>query len=169
MYTNHCVRGTTASAMKRAGYTLNEIVFILKHKNLESLKFNLEKPTLEDKSNFSKSLYDQTGEGENSDSDFKEPPRPCRSIVIPIKKKKNKPTSTVSKRPEDKTDAHEPIETNDKENLQLDVVSDNTNSNIQVGTGDGSKNILQIFKQNPIGMFLGANLTNCTININMPK
>ena len=39
IYTNHCFWGTTATAMKRAGNTLNEIAFILKHKNLESLKY----------------------------------------------------------------------------------------------------------------------------------
>ena len=30
-------------------------------------------------------------------------------------------------------------------------------------------NILQTYRQNPVGMFVGANLTNCTININMQK
>ena len=26
-----------------------------------------------------------------------------------------------------------------------------------------------MYTQNPIGMFIGAQLSNCTININMPK
>ena len=32
-----------------------------------------------------------------------------------------------------------------------------------------SSQVMQMYKHNPIGMFVGANLTNCTININMPK
>ena len=39
IYTNQDIRGTTASAMKQAGYTLQETEFIIKHKNLESLKY----------------------------------------------------------------------------------------------------------------------------------
>ena len=30
-------------------------------------------------------------------------------------------------------------------------------------------NIMQTYRENPVGMFVGATLTNCTININMPK
>ena len=143
--------------MKRAGYTLTEMAFVLKHKNLESLKYYLEKPTLEDKTNFSNSLFNENGQNNeniqnDSDSDFEEPPRPpklpkkIQSVV------KRQPTSTVSKAP---------IETG------LDI-------EVQKNENDGrptnsQNNILQRYKQNPIGMFVGANLSNCTININMPK
>ena len=30
-------------------------------------------------------------------------------------------------------------------------------------------NVLQMYKQNPIGMLVGVNVTNSTINIQMPK
>lgn len=30
-------------------------------------------------------------------------------------------------------------------------------------------NYMQLMKQNPVGMFVGANLSSCTININIPK
>ena len=43
---NHCTRGTTASCMKRAGYTLEEIAFVLKHKKMESLKHYLATPSM---------------------------------------------------------------------------------------------------------------------------
>ena len=89
---NHCIHGTTASAVKRAGYTLNEIAFVLKHKNLESLKYYLDKPTLEDKTNFSDSLFDQMGQNksdaeENSDSDFETPPKPAKMPKVYQKRK----------------------------------------------------------------------------------
>ena len=32
-----------------------------------------------------------------------------------------------------------------------------------------TQNISQMYKQNPTGMFVGANLINCTINVNMQK
>ena len=35
-YTNHCIRGTTATCMKRAGYSLTEVSSVIKHKNLVS-------------------------------------------------------------------------------------------------------------------------------------
>ena len=55
IYTNHCIRGTTATGMKHKGHTLVEIAHALKHKNLESLKHYV--PTLKHKENFSKSLF----------------------------------------------------------------------------------------------------------------
>ena len=74
----------TATCMKKAGYSLQDITFVIKHKNLESLKYYLNKPTLEDKSNFSKSLFDCVIDDSDSDmSDFELQPSP------PPKKKKN--------------------------------------------------------------------------------
>ena len=55
-YTNHKIKGTTATVMKNAGHSLDEIATVTHHKNLESLKCYLAKPTLEDKVNFSKTL-----------------------------------------------------------------------------------------------------------------
>ena len=77
IYTNHCVRGTTASDMKRSGYTLQDMAFVTKHKNLESLKFYLEQPTLEDKENVSKDLFKYTSNSDHDDNDddnFEVPP-----------------------------------------------------------------------------------------------
>ena len=46
-YTNHQVRKTTATAMKRSGYSLQEIANVTKHKNLDCLKHYLAAPTHE--------------------------------------------------------------------------------------------------------------------------
>ena len=48
-YTNHCIRGTTATALYREGLTLQEVANVTGHVNLESLRFYLEKPTVMDK------------------------------------------------------------------------------------------------------------------------
>ena len=49
LYTNHCIRGTSATALYREGMTLQEVANVTGHVNLESLRFYLEKPTLMDK------------------------------------------------------------------------------------------------------------------------
>ena len=77
IYTNHCIRGTTVSAMKCAGYSLQDIAYVLGHKNLETLKHYLDKPTLNDKENFADDLFKYTGNSNLDDSDmsdFKIPP-----------------------------------------------------------------------------------------------
>ena len=57
IYTNHCIRGTTATAMHRSGYSLHDIAQVTCHKNIESLKYYLEQPTLDDMTNYSDSLF----------------------------------------------------------------------------------------------------------------
>ena len=57
-YTNHTVRKTTATAMKRSGFSLQEIANVTKHKNLESLKHYLAAPTHEEKESYSNALHD---------------------------------------------------------------------------------------------------------------
>ena len=78
--------------MKRAGYSLQDIAHVIGHKNLESLKYYLDKPTLEDQENFTDNLFKYTGNDDtnhnanNQDSDLSDfdiPP-------IPKKKKKRK-------------------------------------------------------------------------------
>ena len=75
-YTNHCIWGMTASYMKWAGYSLEEIAFVLKHKNLESLKYYLHCPSLQDKTNFSDSLFESVLDDDSDMSDFETPPPP---------------------------------------------------------------------------------------------
>ena len=151
IYTNHCIRGTTATAMHRAGYSLHEIANVTKHKNIESLKYYLEKPTLEDMHKYSNSLFDYSSKKDNvptndSDADdFQTPPKPTRNLYITDGKQKEK----------ERTDNNA-------------VVPYTENSEVS-STQNTTSNIMHNYKQNPIGMFVGANLTNCTININMPK
>ena len=54
-----------------------------------------------------------------------------------------------------------PNDSNSNDSLQIQPTDNDTPSNV--------KSIMQMYKQNPIGMFMGVQLSNCTININMPK
>ena len=46
--------------MYKSGYSLHDIVQVTKHKNIESLKYYLQQPTLEDMENYSDSLFKYT-------------------------------------------------------------------------------------------------------------
>ena len=155
IYTNHCLRGMTATAMHKSGYSLHDITQVTKHKNLESLKSYLAKLTIDDMQNYSNSLFDYTSNEnkENSDDDFKNPPVPTKNVYKNVQKDKIKPTSKNQVIPfEGQPDRH----TNSQ--LSLQPIPPTTNSNV-----------MALYRQNPVGMFMGANLNNCTININIPK
>ena len=59
-----------------------------------------------------------------------------------------------------------PKDTTDKENNSL-VLAKPTEVGVKIT--ENSMTVSQMYKQNPIVMFVGATLGNCTININMPK
>ena len=49
VYTNHCIRKTTVTGLRRQGFELDKIQNVTKHKNLDSLKHYLSAPTYKDK------------------------------------------------------------------------------------------------------------------------
>ena len=139
------------------------IAQVTRHKNIESLKYYLEEPTSEDMTSFSNSLFDYASKkpsidkeesktDNNSDDDFKDPPCLTHNLYEDIKTKNKTDTNNteiVTLQPDFTDDSNS--------NLDMDVPMTSTN------------NIMQMYRQNPIGMLVGANLNNCTININMPK
>ena len=156
------------SNMHEKSYSLQDMAFVINHKNFESLKYYLDKPTLEDKTNFSDSLFDSVKDNSNSDmSDFEPPPLPKMKKLVG--KNKNKP-ATISKPPNtDKENS-----SNNANSMALAVPSNNAVDNIDLqvnpnASSASTQKVMQMYKQNPIGMFMGATLSNCTININMPK
>ena len=163
-YMNLCIGCTTASAMKRCGYNLSDIAHVTGHKNIESLKYYLEKPTMQDKENYSSDLFKYAGtdntNNTTNDSDMSDfetppptPPAKRQKKTTPTTNKK-KPISTVSCPNNQQLMPHQP---------QMDI--GNTNNS----PPSTQNNIMQMYKQNPIGMFVGANISNCTIKINLPK
>ena len=169
IYTNHCIRGTTATAMHKSGYSLNEIAKVTRHKNIESLKYYLEEPTLDDMQNYSNSLFNyavkeeevQTPRKINSDDEaFETPPVPTRNLYNEVTKKEQQTPDTTPQ----KNQPVIPYFPNFDEN------SNNSNNSQNTGTvANATQNFMQMYRQNPVGMFVGANLNNCTININIPK
>ena len=53
---------------------------------------------------------------------------------------------------------------------EASVDNSNSNNNNQLTSNTNNTcNIMAMYRQNPVGLFMGANIQNCTININMPK
>ena len=163
-YTNHCIRGTTATAMYKSGYSLHDIASVTKHKNLESLKYYLAQLTIDDMENYSNSLFNYTNKNDpkqksdsqntdkvlDSDDDFEpNPPRQCKKL---------KTTATSMTTYDNNTQAVVPFNSTPPDN-----------QDILTQTNNNTKNIMAMYKQNPVGMLMGATLNNCTININLPK
>lgn len=186
-YTNHCLRGTTINAMKKGGHDAIETTHVTHHKDPGSIKSYLSRPTLKQKHKYAKSLAKYTEQPSSSDSDsdntnnhasdasdFDPPPPPKKKIKV-LTKKKNKPTATISKPPND--DNNKENNNNDQQEtdnqlvtIQEDVPNNPPNAlaaNTQ--NTNTTNNYLAMLKQNPVGMFMGANINNCTININLPK
>ena len=166
-YTNHCIRGMTATAMYKSGYSLHDIAQVTKHKNIESLKFYLQQPTIDDMESYSNSLFkyadkensnSNNNNNEPSDDEFEAPPVKTRNIYDEVKhgkKKESEPTT-----PQQNNKAIVPFSPQYEEN---------SNASSDVFPPVTTSNVMQMYRQNPVGMFVGANLTNCTININLRK
>ena len=70
--------------MKQAANSLQDLVHVIGHKILETLRYYLEKPTLQDKENYVDNLFKYTGTEQQSDSDLLDfdisPPPPKKKI-----------------------------------------------------------------------------------------
>ena len=83
--------------MHHLGYSLHDIAQVTKHENIESLKFYLQQPTIEDMESYSDSLFQYASGTENTqqeekdkeDSNFQDLPRPTRNIYDLVKKAKS--------------------------------------------------------------------------------
>ena len=84
IYTNHCIRKTTATGLKRQGFDLKDIANVTKHKNLQSLEHYIRGPTLKEKENYSDALFSYTHGKRSNESTPKQVT------------KKSKPTATVT-------------------------------------------------------------------------
>ncbi len=57
MYTNHCIRATSATALAAGGHSLQEIASVTGHRNIQSLQSYIGRPTLENKAVFNETLH----------------------------------------------------------------------------------------------------------------
>ena len=131
--------------MHQSGYSLHGIASVTKHKNTESLKFYLEQLTLDDMENYSDSLFKYTGPTNDSDDDFE--PNP------PRQKKKYTTTSTSTSIPQKD-------QQNDTTLAVLKSTQENINhsSNMTMTMPNNTSNFMAMYRQNPVGMFMGANI-----------
>ena len=84
-YTNHCIRGTTATALKKLGFSIPEIASVTKHRNFQSLEHYLEKPSLEERGRFSESLFQYASNqtpSTSSASDVTETDRNAQTVQL---------------------------------------------------------------------------------------
>ena len=179
IYTNHCIRGTTATAMHRSGYSLHDIAQVTHHKNIESLKFYLQQPTIEDMENYSESLFKygentkakekqdknstNSNNNTNSDDEFEDPPVKTRNIYQEVIAEKERKEAPNTPRTSTALATYSPDPDHDETSNASTTSADTNLAPFPMG------NFMQMYRQNPVGMFVGANLNNCTININMPK
>ena len=148
--TNHCLRGTTATTMDKAGYSLMEIYFVTKYKNIVSEKI-LSK-TYNGRLKILAQICSNT-QATPQTVTVTEPHTPKHQA-----KSKQK---SYKKSKKDNPTKHET-------QGQLVAIT-NSQNDCLLSPQKSTQNAMAMYKQNLIGMFIGANLTNCTININKPK
>ena len=153
VYTNHCIRKTTGTAMHKSGASLKEISFHMKQKKLQSLQNYVAGPTMEDKERYTDMLYNFTKPKETTEqSEINKENKPEDQIQLEV-------TPAVPNVTED--NAIIPLESNFNE-ISKKVSQPVTTSNLVQNTQN------QSFRQAPI-MFQGATFTNCQITLNVPK
>ena len=149
MYTNHCIRKTTATGLRRQGFDLKDIANVTKHKNLQSLEHYIGGPTHQEKENYSDALFTYS-HGKRSNENT-----PKQAT------KKIKATSTASSSKEcERT----------KELVQYSPL-DNEESDNEMGLIDPklSQNVIQNHLRQAASMFQNATFNNCTINFKLPE
>ena len=165
-YMNHQVRKTTAIAMKRSGYSLQEIANVTKHKNLDCLKHYLAVPTHEEKEEYTKVLH-------NYGKDKRiQPLRPA----IRNKQEDSEPKEKIPK--QTAAAPKSAIMTNFNENINPDqclvpMYPDDTDSNTSTEATPKRQNNLQNVVNNQLchasHLFQNASFNNCQFSFNFPN
>ena len=152
IYTNHCIRKTTATGLHHQGFNLKEIANVTKHKNLQSREHYIGGPTHGDKENYYGALFDYAN---NENIDAKDGNKRKSSeleTVQPKKKQALKQNVTAE-------NAIIPLEPNFD-----DEEDGNMMAKIPL-----SQNVVQNQLRQAANMFQNATFTNCTITFQMPK
>ena len=152
-YTNHQIRKTTATGMRKTGFTFEQIAHVTKHKNLDSLKHYVDGPSLTDKENYNDGLFRYAQPNQPNTSKNSEQEKP------PQKKKK------IQQEEED-------IELN---NTQVAVLKEKNNENKVTGQEqevDVHSNVHSVvtnsLRQAP-NLFQNASFSNCNFTFTIPQ
>ena len=141
-YTNHQIRKTTATGMRKSGFTLEQIAHVTKHKNLDSLKHYMDGPTLSDKENYNEGLlrYGQKTQ----------PPQAQPPVTAAKKKKMAEDTGNIN------------------ESMQL-IPSNPENSTPNSQIANTVKSVVTNQLQQAPNLFQNASFNNCNFTFNIPQ
>ena len=168
-YPNHAIRKTTVTAMKRSGFSLQDIANVTKHKNLDSLKHYMSAPTHQDKERYVSALHNYG----------------CKNVPAiaprPQQTSEHAQASTPPPRKIPRQDASAPkvniIDKNNEnvaqENCVVPMYYDESDSNTSLEAMPKQQNTLQNVLNNQLRqtsqMFQNATFNNCQFSFNLPK
>ena len=98
IYTNHCLRNTTVTALHKAGKSLHQIAKVTDHANYESLKSYLEQPDEEDQEDTADTLFDYVAEPSQAVVPYKGKKQPEKRQPKEFKKRPVEEARMTSKR-----------------------------------------------------------------------
>lgn len=159
IYSNHEIRKTCTTGMKKGGVPIPDIAHHLKHKDIQTLQHYLEKPTIEDKRRNAKALHNYTvsnpeeivPEEPNNAPQLALQPAPNQQMQVEFQALQEKENVTPQ-------NAIIPFDSN------LEVAQPVQATPIQ----NNSQVVKNQLKQAPM-LFSGATFNNCTINLNVPQ
>ena len=177
-YTNHCIRKTTATALKRQGFDLNEISHVTKHKNLDSLKHYIGGPSYTDKRRYNDAMANYAS---NDTNPLPQPP-PKKTTSETFKNDTATPKSPqintgVLPQCADVAPVIKNVPNVTKNNCIVPMFNDSEES--ACTTVSNEDDIAQFKTQNQQNvvnqmrqashLFQNANFTNCNFTFQMPK
>ena len=173
IYTNHCIRKTTATALKRKGFDLNEISHVTKHKNLDSLKHYIGGPTYNDKRKYNDAMSSYaTG---NMEPSSPQPETSKQLKLVPLTPK----TPEIPQSHMNLLAAEAPVmdktrQTPEKSLIPMFEDSEETSSLqdntelVPVKNTQNQQNVVNTLR-NASHLFQNATFNNCNFTFQMPK
>ena len=153
-YTNHCIRKTTATALHRKGFDLNDIRNVTKHKNLDSLKQYIGAPMYKEKQNYNSALLSYAENRHNNDNNKHKSEEILH--VQPIQNKKR----VLNEQNINPENALVPvIDDNNDDSMPKDMI-------VPLST---QSNVINNQLKSASHLFQNATFNNCNFTFTMPK
>ena len=177
IYTNHCIRKTTATALKWQGFELNEISHITKHKNLDSVKHYIGGLTYSDKRRYNEAMSNYAST-ENDTPPQKRPSSDCvkETVKTQTNCEKNATKHAVIASPVVKSVPNvNPSSENclipmfpDSEESACTSIDDDTIIPLNTQNQQNHQNVMNQLRH-ASHFFQNANFNNCNFTFQMPK
>ena len=163
VYTNHAVRKTTATAMKRSGFSLEEIANVTKHKNIECLKHYLAAPTHAEKEKYSNALLNY-GNKENQKKILPRPQEDANDYEPPKKTPRQDEEA-----PKQEFLAKESVSDNALVPLLNEDSDSNASLNVTPKQNSNHPNVVNNQLRQASHLFQNATFQNCQFSFNLPN